>query len=431
MDKNAEVIQEPAQTKQPNEAADQSLAQDVLQNQLIDYGNSIDNLSKAKDGDRKQEVLNVLMARNAIGHTLSSSKSVPHQLRLTLAELDRKLKDHANLVVNYVGSSILEDWRDTFQPPPSAWWWALDKRVSELEQKRAALWIILTGFAVTLTLSIAADVSSRFLSGGPDRLGILSTSSQVFLALLAGSTFTQAGRVWLGNLFSSFHIRRGLQPFFSFLLALLVLGAVIGFRYSLPSIARYYNHEGSESFKQNKVAEALANFQRAISLDPENSEAQYNLAYTYESIFDYDKAIAGYQKTIEGKPDFDAAYNNLAHLSLVYRSDYKRALDILSRLLSMPISDNETKYAAYKNRGWAFLGQQQYELAETDLKLAKGIYDRAEIHCMLGQALQGQGKKDDALTEWVSCIEMSKKGDPKGLEPYWLSVAMKGIREGE
>ena len=113
----------------------------------------------------------------------------------------------------------------------------------------------------------------------------------------------------------------------------------------------------------------------------------------------------------------------------MHRSDYKRALDILSILFESPINNDSVKYAAYKNRGWAFLGLQQYELAEKEFKLAMQVKDTAEVHCMLGEALRNLGNRDDAIMEWSNCLAMRENGDPYGIEAYWLAIAMTGVKK--
>ena len=253
-----------------------------MRSMVISYDDAVKGLSTLTSDTCKEKVLSVFIARDVLADALTKNRSISKELAFDLAEIDQKLKDRASLIVRCINPSTLNKWRDTFQPSQGAWWWSLDQRVNELEQRHSAIWTILTVFAFTLTLSIATDITGRFFSGVPDKLSIISTSSQVFLALLAGSTFTSAGRDWLGKLLTSFHIKRGLQPLASFLLSLIVLFIIIGFRYSLPAIARYYNREGNESLKENKKADAHASFQRAVYLDPENYEAQYNLANSYE-----------------------------------------------------------------------------------------------------------------------------------------------------
>ena len=427
MTRNADIIDESART---SESLTAEAPKDELQTRISNYRAAVENLPDRGERNCKDDTLAVLLARNDLANAIHRSSHLPKDLVIEMAGIDKRVKANAHVMLTCADSETFQNWRDLFQPPESAWWWFLDKRVSASEKTRTIVWVLLTGFAVTLTISIMADISSRFLVGVPDKLSILSIASQVFLALVAGSSFTQAGREWGTRLLAAFHIRPKLQPFFGFLLSLVIVLATVGFRNYLPSIASYYNQRGAQSYQENKGGAALEDFKRAVALNPDNSEAQYNLAYAHENIvFDYEKAMAGYQKAVELRPDFDAAYNNLAHLYLLYRSDYKRALDILSRIFSKPITDTDLKYAAYKNRAWAFMGQEQFDLADRDLLLALEINDGAEIHCMRGQVLSGQGKKDDALGEWSKCLEMIKK-DSKGVEPYWQAVAMTGIRKG-
>jgi tetratricopeptide (TPR) repeat protein len=399
-----------------------------LQELVSDYRAAIERLPNRAERSCERDVLTVLLARQHIAKAIGKGTHKASDLFTEIGDLDEQLKAKARVVISCTGAKTFQNWRDLFQPPESGWWWFLDKRVNDAERARTVVWVLLTGFAVTLIISVAADISSRFLVGVPDRLSILSTAVQVFLALLAGSSFTQAGREWVSGLLAAVHVRAGLQPFFGFVLALVVLSAVIGFRYCLPAVARSYNQRGAQALRDNKVGAALADFQRAVSLNPDYPEAQYNLAYAQETVFDYDKAIASYQKTIELSPNFDEAYNNLAHLYLLYRSDYKRALDILSQIFSKQITDQSLKYAAYKNRAWAFMGQDQLALSENDLRLAQSIQDTAEIHCMRGEVLWRMSSKKGAVDEWNMCLEKAKT-DSNGVEPYWQALAMTGIRK--
>jgi tetratricopeptide (TPR) repeat protein len=399
-----------------------------LQDLILKYRTAIESLPNRAEPGCEGVVLTVLLARQHLAKVIAKGSHKPSDLFTEIGDLDEQLKSKAGVIISCTGSKTFQRWRDLFQPTEGAWWWFLDRRVNDAERARTIIWVLLTGFSITLIISVAADVSSRFLVGVPDRLSILSTASQVFLALLAGSSFTQAGREWVGRLLAAVHVRRGLQPFFGFILALVVLSAIIGFRYSLPAVARSYNQRGVEALRDKKVGAALANFQRAVSLNPDYPEAQYNLANVQETVFDYDKAIASYQKTIELSTNFDEAYNDLAHLYLLYRSDYKRALDILSQIFSKPITDPSLKYAAYKNRAWAFMGQDQLALSANDLELAQNIQDTAEIHCMRGEVLWRMSAKTEAVDEWTKCLKMAKT-DSRGVEPYWQALAMTGIRK--
>src|SRR5215213_30602 len=399
-----------------------------LQELVSDYRTAIASLPN-RERDCERPALTVLLAREQLARAIGKDAHRASGLITEISDLDQDLKSKAGSIISCAGAKTFQNWRDIFQPQESSWWWFLDKRVSDAETTRAIVWVLLTGFVVTLIIAIAADISSRFLVGIPDKFSILSTASQVFLALLAGSSFTQAGREWVGRFLSAIHVRSGLHPFFGLVLALVMLLAVIGFRYSLPAVARFYNRRGAESLRDNKIGAALSDLQRAVSLNPDYPEAQYNLGDAQRAVFDYDKAIANYEKAIALDPDFVEAYNNLAYLYLVYRSDYKRALDIVTRIFTKSLTHPNLKYAAYKNRAWAFMGQDQLDLSMIDLDEAQKIRDTAEIHCIRGEVLSRKDDKPSAVEEWSKCLDMAKT-DKQGLEPYWQAAAMSGIRKG-
>lgn len=425
---NPEEFRQATPAPQSTLPEDEQTAADILRSKLAEYEAAIANLPVAGKINCDQAVMAVLVARDEVARVFSKSQPVPDDLRFDLARVDQILRTRGTVIDERVGSATLARWRETFQPPGSAWWWSLDRLATDSEQKRNVLWIILTGFGVTLAIAFATDISSRFLSGGPDKFGIFSTSAQLFLALLASSSFTQVGREWLGNGLSSFGIKRKFQPLFSLVLTLIVLVGILGFRYTLPGIAKRYNQQGLEYLIENKVTPAMRSFERAVALDPESAEAHYNLGNAYEEVFDYDKALIEYRRAVDINPKFQAGLTNLARLYMVQRSDYQKAIDLISPVFTVPFTSKEIEYAAYKNRGWAFWGLEQFDLSESDLRKALQISDKAEAHCMLGEALGGQGKKEDADDERVRCIELVRTQKDR-IEPRWLALAMTGIRK--
>jgi tetratricopeptide (TPR) repeat protein len=284
----------------------------------------------------------------------------------------------------------------------------------------------LTAFAVALALGLTTDVTRRFLSGGPDKVGLFSLSAQIFLALLAGGTFTQAGRQWIENAFDSFKIRKKHQARASFLLTAFVLLVIVGFWFLLPLFADYYNERGLAHLREGKLTHAVTSFERAVALNPDSARALYHLANAHESLLDYDTALAEYQRAVDADPNFKVALNNLAYLHMLHRSNYQKALDLLSRSFEGEFQSPEVEYAAYKNRGWAFLGLKQYKLAESDLRRALEISEQAEAHCMLGQALDAQSKPEEGIEHWGRCVELVNEQDQR-IEPRWLAAALTAI----
>lgn len=403
------------------------MEEDDLSERVDEYARAVAKLPHAK-GERCEAgtVLDALRARDAVARSLERGSRASAELCRLLVESDAALKKQSVFVDDCVGAATLADWRDTFRPSTSAWWWALEGRAAASAQRRSLVWTVLTAFAVALALGLTADISRRFLTGGPDKVGLFSMSAQIFLALLAGGTFTQVGRQWLEGAFEAFGVGKKRQPLASFLVTAAVLLAVVIFWLSLPLFADFYNDRGLAQLGEEKTTHAVESFERAVALNPNSGRAHYHLANAHELLLDYDDALIEYQRAVDADPDFKEALNNLAYLYMLHRSNYQKALDLLSRAFRTPFKNPETEYAAYKNRGWAFLGLKQYKLAEDDLRHAIKISDQAEANCMLGQALDEQGRPDDGIEYWAHCVDLVKNHNQR-IEPRWLADAITAI----
>jgi tetratricopeptide (TPR) repeat protein len=284
---------------------------------------------------------------------------------------------------------------------------------------------ILTGFFVTLSIILAVDISTRFFSGGPDIWGLVLTAAQAFLALLAGSTFTEAGRQWIDAIF--LHVRKGkYNRRFRFVLATIILSFTVLFRiYGLPKLAMFYNKTCADYLQGKLITDAVYSCRRATSLNPDYTEAHYNLANAYEGLTEYDKAMAEYQRSIEIDRNFMPGYNNLARLYMLQHEDYSRALELTDVIVNRELKDDKINYAAHKNRGWAFLGLGNLKQAERDLRDALKFEDGAEAHFILAEVLEKLGKKNEAQEECYRGTEAVKPGD--GTAPRWLALCVERL----
>jgi tetratricopeptide (TPR) repeat protein len=95
-----------------------------------------------------------------------------------------------------------------------------------------------------------------------------------------------------------------------------ILGLVFNF-----SIASAASQEAAESvaagkkfLDQGKVASAIFEFQKAVSIDPTYGAAQLNLGQAYERAKRSDSAVDAYRKAIELEPRNFYAHNNLGVL---------------------------------------------------------------------------------------------------------------------
>ena len=90
----------------------------------------------------------------------------------------------------------------------------------------------------------------------------------------------------------------------------------------IDSDARTYYKLGNEYYEKGDFDNAIANYNKAIEIDPTYDKAYYNRGLAYACKEDYDRAIADINKVIELKPNFAEAYYILG---LAY--EYKNLLD--------------------------------------------------------------------------------------------------------
>jgi tetratricopeptide (TPR) repeat protein len=382
-------------------------------------------------------VLCALRARDRLAEAMvSAGGSLEGEALSRIIALDERLKSCAVVLEGAVGSEVLAGWRETLRPPPEAWWWSLDERAAVSVWERGLGWQLGGGFLVLVSICLSADISQRFLRGGPDFESVFTTLSQALLALLVGSTFTGVENTWLDRVFSRRAVRLGRRPLWKLGLALAVFGLVLALKLSLPAIAGRYDRRGAELFEQERnYPAALQQFQRALALHPSFAEAHFHLAVAFEELHDDEQAIDAYEAAIreytsEGASDkLPLLYNNLARLHL-RRQAYGEALQLLEEAFQkhqQGVGDADFAYAIHKNRGWARLGLELYHHARVDLMRALELQpDATGAHCLLAQVYAKQENKDEAFSHWEAClVNHDPKGEP--VEAVWIDTARERV----
>jgi len=281
-------------------------------------------------------VLDVLTARNAVQAALED-KSQPNPGRLIRAvkELDARLKTQTNYI-NQV--TKLAEWQAILNPPQKEWWWLLDPITPKPWRDRFDwLWRFFSLILLTASLAFVADISTRVLSGGPDLAGVFGVIVPTVLTLLAGQgTLTQNGREGIEHVLTSFKVDKSLWDEFICLAAGLLLGSLILFWFSMPLIAdKHYIKLGDKAYEAGQLIVAENNYSRAIKLNPENTEAYYNLGRLYQELADDNKAIENYKVAWKGNK-IEAA-DELASLYFKQRN-YQQADEWLELALETPMS---------------------------------------------------------------------------------------------
>lgn len=265
------------------------------------YEQAISSIEIAAPDLSVEHVLDVLTARNAVQVALED-KSQPNPGRLIRAvkELDDRLKKQTNYI-NQV--TKLADWQAILNPPQKEWWWLLDPITPKHFRDRFDwLWRFFSLILLTASLGFVADISTRFLTGRPDIGGVFGVIVPTVLTLLAGQgALTQNGREGIEYVLTSFKVDKSLWDELICLAAGLLLGSLILFWFSLAWIAdEHYIKLGDKAYEAGQLTVAEKNYNRAIKLNPENTEAYYTLGGIYEELADYNKAIENYKIAWKG-----------------------------------------------------------------------------------------------------------------------------------
>jgi hypothetical protein len=373
-------------------------------------------------------ILSALIARNTVQCALTDISQIPQEKLFTVIELDSRLREQTEFVIRKIE---LADWSASFNAPKEAWWWFLEPSNHPLD-RFDWLWNILTIAFLTASFSLVGDIVPRFLSGSPSVLGSLGVAfPSVVTVLTAGGVLTQTGRKLIEPVFLKFGVKKYYWEEIKLGLSFILLVSLIGFKGSLPQIAEYFNKWGLEKYREGEWSSAMSDYQRAISLDPDNVQAHHKLGRIYEGLQDLDKAKTEYKLATQG--DLAVAYSDLARL-YIKEKKYSEAVSLLSEAEDeWSKQEPDVQYELRKNLGWARLMQERYAQAEAELKMAIEIdNNRASAHCLLAQALDekdkllgGNGKPKQALPEWEMCFDFANPRFPE--EDVWYGMARKRL----
>jgi tetratricopeptide (TPR) repeat protein len=380
------------------------------------YLELIQTLLEKHEAPPPEQALECLISRDRIAQMWGKERPADAEVARLIEQGDRYLKALAEPLG---GMPQLKDWRASFNPPAEAWWWHFAAPLG-LAERFDWLWTALALVFLAISLSLVADISPRFLSGGPDARGALAVIGQSLLVLLTtSSVLTSAGREALRRIFSSAPFLRPLWEEAGLIAALLLLILLTAFYQRLPRMAMNYNDRGFENYQAGQLTSAQRDYERALKLEPDLLPAHYNLGLLYEDLGDMNKAKTEYQIALKG--GLDVAYNNLARLYIL-EGEYGKAVPLLFNGLKRAQED-EVRYDLYKNLGWARLGQARYEEAQAALGQAIELNKQgAPAQCLLAQVLEALGGQPAAAEQaWETCLRYADSSRPD--EDLWLGLA--------
>ena len=175
---------------------------------------------------------------------------------------------------------------------------------------------------------------------------------------------------------------------------------------------------------QGNNEEAIADYTRAIELDPTNSRAFNNRGLAHANLEQFEQALADYAKAIELDPDYIRAYKN--RLLIV---EQQRDLQAMARDYGALAELEEDNTAAYRYA-------QGSALQETgDLTGARAAYDAAidadpeQVDALYNRAIINftENNLDVALVDLDNAVELS----PRAANVYYARGLLHNARSDQ
>jgi tetratricopeptide (TPR) repeat protein len=206
-----------------------------------------------------------------------------------------------------------------------------------------------------------------------------------------------------------------------------------------PNNPEFHRSLGEVLQRVGRPAEAIASYRQAIELQPKLSKAYHNLGNALSQLKQWPEAIASYRRAIELNPNFPTACYRLAEalqqLGEIEAAvaSYHQAIELnpnhpdfhhsLGELWRQQGKDREAiacyrraielqpKFAkAYYNLGNVLSKQKQWDEAIEAYRQAIELkLNIPELHCSLGELLQQQGKHSEAIPCYRKTIELQPK----------------------
>lgn len=183
----------------------------------------------------------------------------------------------------------------------------------------------------------------------------------------------------------------------------------------------FFYNRGVENFTNNKYADAVNDFETALTKEDIQPQVYYNLGLVHQNIGNFDKAIEFYNKFLEYSPDdYDAKYN-LA-ISTYSRNQFEDAVDMFTKLITVK-KEPEIIIALTKAYIELECIEEIYALAEDLIKLPEPSYD---LYFEVAKVLVAQPKfinGGDFIDKAISMLNLLLKQDAEN-EKYNLELSI-------
>lgn len=172
-----------------------------------------------------------------------------------------------------------------------------------------------------------------------------------------------------------------------------------------PTNPAVWSNRGNTRVSQNKLADAIADFNKSIELAPNFPDAYLNRGAALEGMEKWEDAIADYNRVLAINPNDAMAYNNRGNAQAGLGkwedaiADYQKATELAPNF-------------AFAKANYALVLYQtgQTEAAIRTMKNILRKYNMfPDVRAALTAALWEQGQKGEAESNWVAAVGLDSR----------------------
>jgi tetratricopeptide (TPR) repeat protein len=171
---------------------------------------------------------------------------------------------------------------------------------------------------------------------------------------------------------------------------------------ALTRSARFYLKLGNERLSEGRLTEAEEAFREAISRDPEDKLAHYNLGLTLLGLERREEAVESFERALEIDPDYRDAHFNLGTV-MAEAGRFPEAITHFHRAYEIDPEDQEA------HLGWVVALSRVGRLAEAIQELEKLLAeepDLKEAHAAAGALFGRTGRFAEAAGSFARVVEL-------------------------
>lgn len=173
----------------------------------------------------------------------------------------------------------------------------------------------------------------------------------------------------------------------------------------LPDNPVGWSNRGNSRVSQNKLEDAIADFNQSIELAPEAADPYLNRGTAYEGQGRWEEAIADYQKVLEIDPNDAMGYNNLGNAK-AGQGKWKEAIANYQKA-----AEFAPNFAfARANYALALYQIGEKEAAMREMRNIIRKYPQfPDVRAALTAALWVDGKRGEAESHWAAAVGLDRR----------------------